>query len=614
LFLPALFSPVVSNNLEPLKRIITMGLLKRSFHFIVLSLVSISAFSQEDVPQFTVQVGNFVNPKPSDFSHLNSVGFVYAVQRPSNYMDVFIGGYSSQTEADRVAQNLKMKGYDNAYVSKLNVEGGQPATVIQLAIKTVGDKINWQEFMEAGKLYFTINGPQIKIATGIFSDVESAKAQLVRLQNLGFKDAFVKNVNNALLHEVTDFETGGTAKKPLIPLDLSAKPEEIAKKTDVPTTYEDVAIVSTSPAEDKILTSKGAPVPAQKTTPPIEAVKEPVKEPAKPAPVFTPKGGAPNIRADVKRNSALELQKVLKEEGTYKSSLDGYYGKGTKAAYEQALKTIWQLQKYRILALQMARQGEDAPKDAVQFFINNLWGDPKDAIAGLEASKTAIAKAYRAYYMFVNNGASKDVNLLMNEAIQGAFSGKKLARFDHTATYAYFDIEQLLLHIRYIHEVSPEKPAAPCWLFRRHPGPALQAFGESGGGANEVPLQNCGGFWEWETAQILGAIAQDISAKGKFTSDNSQLSRLFLTPTAVSAQEAKALEEWNDKLWRGIEGWATRDPMLAEVSTALKISYFQTYVLLEDFFMNEGFDAKASKGLALSALRAMVGSSLDRFI
>lgn len=258
-----------------------MRLINHISLFILLICTAFTSFAQEDVPQFTVQIGNFINPKTADFAQLASTGFVYGKGRPTGNVDVFIGGYSSETEAGRVAQTLKNKGYENAFVSKLNVEGGQTVTIIQLTTKTIGDKINWEALSQAGSLYVILNGSQIKIVTGIFQDVDAAKEKLTRLKALGYKDAFVKNVNNALLHDITDFETGGLSKKALIPLDFSQKPEKEAKKVDAPASYEDVAIISTA-STDKKFTEKGLPAasekaPAKKEVPVItqkEAPKE----------------------------------------------------------------------------------------------------------------------------------------------------------------------------------------------------------------------------------------------------------------------------------------------------------------------------------------------------
>jgi hypothetical protein len=313
------------------------------------------------------------------------------------------------------------------------------------------------------------------------------------------------------------------------------------------------------------------------------------------------------------------LQKALKSEGSYKGSLDGFYGKSTRSAYELALTNNRQLQKYRILAKYMAAPAEDAPKGSVQFYINNLWDDPKAAVDGLAASKVPIARAYRAYFRYANEGQSKEVNWMMNEAIKEAFVGKKPAssKFDPTVRYAYEDIDQLLTHLRYIHEASPDGPSAPCWLFRKHPGPALKAFGPAEG--SNLKLQACGGFWEWEEVKVLDAIARDLNGSSQtseaaIAKSQSQLAQLYLTPKPLTDDERKALEAWNAKLWQGIEGWSSRDPMLAEIATAMKISYLQAEVLFEDFFMDEGFNEREAKALGLQAMKVLVGHHLERFI
>ncbi len=598
-----------------------MKYLIRFFSLALLALLAATATAQEDVPEYTVQIGNFVNPKPSDFIQLQSLGFVYATKRPSNYTDVFIGGYGSEAEANKVVETLKSRGYDNAFVSRLNIEGGQSVTIIQLITKRAGDKINWEELTQAGPLHVLLNGNQVKIVTGIFPDIATAKAQLGRIQQLGYKDAFVKNVNNALLHAVTEFETGGAAKKPLIPLDFTEKPEETqpladARKAETPVGYEDVTIIAPSKTGDE-LTAKGVEITAAKAAPAPAPAKTYTAEPAS---VISFSPNVPNIRASVKRTSAIELQKVLKSEGVYKGSLDGFYGKGTKTAFEQAYNDNRQIQKYRILAKYATQPSNDAARGTVQYFINTLWDDPKTALDGLETSKAPIAKAYRAYFLFVRDGASRDVNTLMNDALKTAFAGKKtsIANFDPNATYAYYDISQLLQHLSYVHQASSDKPAAPCWLFRKHPGPALQAFA-SASNSGELKLQNCGGFWEWEEVKVLSVMAHDLCAQGqcseaKAADAQQELARLYLAPKALSDDERKALEAWNTNIWKGIDAWSSRDPMLSEVATALKISYFQTEVLFEDFFMDEGFNEKEAKALGLAALKALVGNHFDRFI
>jgi hypothetical protein len=618
----------------------------RVFTLAFLFLLAFVANAQEEIPEYTLQVGNYANPKPGDFAQLQTHGFLYSTKR-SNHTDVFMGGYLSEKEANEALATLQLFGYGNAAVTKLNVDGGQSVAVIQLATKRLGDKINWEEYLAAGQLYVLLSGKQIKLFTGTFPDVPSAKAHLAKIQKVGFKDAFVRNVNNVLLHEAGDFEMGGAPKRPLIPLVFEepkkeekasepAKPAAEPKKEEVPKDYDAVSIVPTAKteAEPKAKPSEVTPKGGEPKTEPekkapekVEPVqKEPIKkEPEKvvlkeatPVPVSF-EADLPDIRPNVKRTSAYELQKALKAEGSYKGSLDGFYGKSTRTSYELALANNRQLQKYRILAKYMVTPAEDAAKGSVQFYINTLWDDPKAAVDGLAASKAPIARAYRAYFRYASEGQGKEVNWMMNEAIKEAYAGKKTAssKFDPTVRYAYEDIDQLLTHLRYIHEASPDGPSAPCWLFRKHPGPALKAFGPAEG--SNLKLQACGGFWEWEEVKVLDAIARDLNGSSQtseaaMAKSQSQLAQLYLTPKALTDDERKALEAWNAKLWQGIEGWSSRDPMLAEIATAMKISYLQAEVLFEDFFMDEGFNEREAKALGLQAMKVLVGHHLERFI
>ncbi len=575
---------------------------------ILFFLTLTPSFAQDENVPFTVQIGSFVNPKQTDFAKALSIGFVYAVERPMGSYDIFAGGYATKEEADKAANAINSLGY-NSSVSRLNVEGGQAVVVIQLVTKSSKDVIAWETLAQAGDIYFTLHGNQIKLVSGIYANADLARQELPRIKALGFDGAFVKTVNNVLLHRAGEFETGGANKKPLIPLDFSSRSTvEGAKPTAEP--------VKPEPKAEPVLTAKGVPAAPVATTPPPN--KEPI--PTGATVISTPaKKSAPVIRANVKRNSAYELQKVLKSEEVYRSSLDGYYGSGTRSAYELAMNANRQLTKYRILARNLSNPQDQSPRGSIQFFINNLWEDPAQSMKGFEASKLPLAKAYRAYFKFVNDGAGTEVNKLMNDAINEGFSGKKVSfpKFDPTATYAYFDIDQLLLHVRYLHEISTEKLGVPCWMFRKHSAAALKAFAPQGNGAtSDLRVQNCGGFWEWEEIQILHAISSDLSGSAPKSDPiaTSHLSVLYLTPKALTTEERKTLEVWNENLWKGLNGWASRDPFFSNVATALKISYFQTLVMLEDYFMDAGLNELESKGLALSAMKALVGNELSRFM
>ena len=51
----------------------------------------------------------------------------------------------------------------------------------------------------------------------------------------------------------------------------------------------------------------------------------------------------------MKRNAAIEIQKILKTDKIYSGSLDGFYGEGTGKAFEAFTKSNRQWKKYQVL-------------------------------------------------------------------------------------------------------------------------------------------------------------------------------------------------------------------------------------------------------------------------
>jgi hypothetical protein len=130
---------------------------------------------------------------------------------------------------------------------------------------------------------------------------------------------------------------------------------------------------------------------------------------------------------------------------------------------------------------------------------------------------------------------------------------------------------------------------------------------------NIYVAQDCNGFFQWETSRVLKSIAEDIGV-AQTTQDGAALTRLYLSPTALSQIEAQGLNAWNDLLWQNLSTWQSRDPLHQKIVSAMQLAYFQTQVQLEDHFMDKGFSAPQAKALALSVLKAMVGDHLDRFV
>ena len=554
--------------------------------------ISLSAFAQNNA-YYTVLVGTFLDAKAQEFENLRALGFLYATKLEGNLTQVYIGGFNKQGDAEKMASAVRSKGYSGAFVQERLLSEGKSTIIIQMGIRSIKKNIDWEDYYRAGALYVILNGNQIKIVTGLYNDIDDAKKDVSRVRKLGFKDAFVKRINTTLLHQVNSFEAGGL-KRPLFDLTIEDDPQKNRPISYdvIPKNYEDVRPKS--------------PV---------------VKDPSLPNRVLGTDSALPAIRSKVKRRSALELQKVLKVQGTYSSSLDGYYGKGTTAAYEKTLASNRDLQKYLVLSQYMNSDGRTNSDGALQNIISNLIDDPS-APASLEKYNLPIANVYKAYLIFITIGPNAEVNDLMNTAIRKAYQGEKIKNqspFNYNATYAYEDLEQLILHVHYVHSAPNTDIAAPCWLFQIHPRETTNAYKVYSNFDNDhFQVQTCDEFMYWPEVKLVQTIASDLNPDSKINQSDiaqaaSKRASLFLSPSKLSTSEQKKLTKWNTKIWDNINSWAARDALHQRLVTAFKIAYFQSQVRLEDYFMNKGFKRKEAEGLALATLQTIAGPHLARF-
>lgn len=574
-------------------------IMKQSLSVILSLFLPLFLFSQS---LFTVNVGTFVDAKSPQFDDIRSLGFVYAYEMSNGLSQVYLGGYDSKTAADKAAASVQQKGYRSAYVEERSMSQGQTVTVIQLATRETDKLIEWEQFEAIGTLFGILNDNFIKIVTGIYPNVETAQQALPGIKAAGFSDAFVKNVNNTLLIRINQFETG--LKKPLIPINIDAQASTNAPGTS-PSSYGDAA------GQGRIITQPRSvePTPVREIGPNI------VRNNAATT-------SLPDIRSNVKRRSVLDLQKVLKAENAYSSSLDGYYGPGTQNGYELFKKNNRAYQKYLVLSEHFDPSVEAGSNSRLQEAINNLLDNPSAPLM-VESSSEPIAKAYQAYLLFRTVGPGTDVNNLMNTAIQESYnSGRRLASqppFDYNATYAYQNIDQLILHLYYLHAAPGNDVAAPCWLYQEHPKETAAAHTSFARFSSETfKLQACDQFTNWQEIRTLEVIAADLNVSGQIDEAKagayaSARAQLFLAPRALEPQEVRSVESWNDQLWANLNNWSNSDPLHARITTALKVAYFQSQVRLEDYFMNKGFSQDDAKGLALATLKTIVGYPLERF-
>ncbi len=291
---------------------------------------------------YTIKVGTFRDVKAEDFKALRGQGFVYGAPGPGNTVEVYVGHYADMNKANATAASLNGNGFRNAQAFALPLNNGQQVTVIQIALHSGDRPINWVTLERAGQLYVESVDGTNKIVTGVYPDARTAAGFLPAIRELGYSDAFVRTINNVRLIPINQFETG--IKKPLIPIDLTAK---------VPTPQVQTQAPPTSPAPASAPATYSGSAPETYNPPPNTSA--PLSPPSPTAPTLpnsasAPAMNLPAIDGKTKRSSSAALQRVLKEKGYYAGSIDGFYGPGTTAAYEAAWDDMPEIRKYRKLS------------------------------------------------------------------------------------------------------------------------------------------------------------------------------------------------------------------------------------------------------------------------
>lgn len=341
----------------------------------LLLLLACLLFTGLDAQElFTVRIGVFRDVKSADFDQAKPYGFVYGITAEDQTTEVFVGQYQQQAKATKVATDLVGQGFRNAQAFSLPMASGQQVTVIQIALHSGNRPMEWESLERAGRLFVESVDGLNKVVTGLFPDAATANQYLPAIRELGFRDAFIKQINNVRLIPISTFETG--IKKPLIPITIQNTPP---------------------PANQPSATLPPANQPVQSYPPASSTPLGPATYfPSTTAPATAPENTAltanlPTIDGRTKRSSAAELQRVLKEKGYYEGAIDGYYGPGTTASFEAAWQQLPEVSKYKRLVEPATDAVSQWPEVAVLLAISEdlAAGNTNQARANLLAQQRA---------------------------------------------------------------------------------------------------------------------------------------------------------------------------------------------------------------------------------
>ncbi|MGK0388857.1 MAG: hypothetical protein ACI94Y_001589 [Maribacter sp.] len=560
-------------------------LLTLAFLTFVITLAHASNDPAKDTI-YAVQLGIFDNMTIADFEDLRGAGYLYAEGlSQGTQMSIYLSNYSNKRQAETVLQFVKNRGYDKAFISERPLVKGESVYVVQIASQTSKEYIDWQNYARGGQLYLILEGKKIKITSVPFMSMEKAKQKAKILQSLGFEGAFVKSVNTLQLHKVNQFNTIK---------EVNFMP--VAVSTDKDSNEEGVTNEISTPISPNAM-----------------ALDLTAKEPT-------------SINKE-SRISVKSFQQFLKVENAYSSTLDGVFGKNTASGIAMLESSNKKYNLYKIMASEVMNTIVEESMSDLDAILLSIPADPKEAYSALTRQNSPIAKAYRAYILFIadQTGNQEKINNLMNDAIQSAYGTYKgKAPFDYTSKYAYADLEQLILHTRYIQAVLKDEPITPCWLFIKHRDAAYSAFGKATEkGIGEIKMQNCAGFMQWDNVIILKTISSDLNpdednlTEKQLKSErafSSLRNRLYLIPRPLNKTQEDEIMKWNNELWKSLDLRMAEDKFFAKFGVPFKLAYHKAWIQLEDYYIEKGFKKYQANGLALAVLQSVIGVDVESYM
>ena len=318
------------------------------------------------------------------------------------------------------------------------------------------------------------------------------------------------------------------------------------------------------------------------------------------------------------RASIKILQQLLKAQTLYTDKVDGYWGPNTQKGVQAYKTSRINYKKYELLA--QSSLYENKVKDySLQYYINEVGNKPHVADEGLKQFEHPLAKVYRAY-MYLNGDVPKQkaqVNTLMHEAIATVFSDYQGdTQYDFSMKYAYEDLDQLIKHLRAVHEAVKDEPDVPCWLFERHPHISAIAFAPYWNNNRDKYSVSfhCSPFMNMPEMRIAVTIAMDFSSNPTTYEGNlAKINQLYAAPQLVDREHAEKLERWNDQLWKGLQQWGLGSSLQARTYETLRFAYYDALRKVEDWYVNRGFSTSDARSLGLQVLKYALGASLDAY-
>ena len=551
--------------------------------FVVLTSVQFVLAQQKKV--YSISLGNFGATKVFDFPAFANQGLLYSQTLGNDLHKIKLGDYSDYSDALEVLNTVKKSGYSTASITAVD-PNNQSTYFVQLSTIDYHKQLSMSLQQGPEQRFLVGLDNKIRILQGPYNSREEADKALQTVKAQKDKDAFIAKYPMEMAHPLNEFY-----------FDQELLPSKSIKSysSEVPNPFEDEETLfelnESGTFWDLHFSAKAKRL--QK----------------------------PGIRGNKKRTSSLELQKLLKKDGAYDSSLDGYYGKGTAKAYT----AVYNKNKY-IQFLQSILPESDNNKVVLELnslndCLTNIPFEPQMCYDKLQTISDPLAGAYLSYLEMIAKGPTEKINKTMNLAIRLTFeNGSKNPgmRFDPNANYDYQNVEQVIHHLLYMHMNAGTENSAPCWLYDYHIKEISSFSAKDPVSFSKINWNNCQSMFGWEEMDLLLLLARQISVDdiNDFEGANgwNQQMELFYNNELVSESNNKANKAWSDLIIKNVYKWGTKDEYLSKLSYSFRLLYFQNLVLLEDLFMDKGNSVQESQAMALAAMNSLLSPYMTNFL
>ncbi|MGB1204002.1 MAG: SPOR domain-containing protein [Chitinophagales bacterium] len=163
---------------------------------------SLIAQNTSKVDVYKIQLGAFQKVEISKFAALNDLGTLETEEVNKTLKRLIIGSYPTNKDAATILQEIKKRGYKNAFVvhtviEKIAAEETEKYVVQLGAFKKIEFK-NFGDITDLGQLFVESSHNLIKASLGVYTGRERTEKVLKVLKKRGYKNAFIKEARTLL--------------------------------------------------------------------------------------------------------------------------------------------------------------------------------------------------------------------------------------------------------------------------------------------------------------------------------------------------------------------------------------------------------------------------------